>query len=425
MLGQVMKIIEMFIVGSFDDGSFVQSIFEPTPGKCIPQVYGKLREVAWKQLDVLLEKETAEVAYASRSFFIKEVDEKILDKVKLELNDFYKALLSEGKLALPEQIAEFHKVVQDCDFKEDLFSCIASWYVESEMAIDTLCRISLYNLIDEKVEPSLAFKIQEIWELSSDASTYSQYFLRVFCYLGTQMTPKMFKMFMKFPTATLVSKLTFMFGVRFMLGMPLFSAATTSTLGLISVPAICAFIMNKINDYKKKREVQLCFDTFKQITSNLTWDNDDLNALIHQAYFFRFQDTDDETLAQAVNSALSKRVHELLDGVDKYKEGTVVKQFSYEDEMLNRIILKEIQISRHEGLDVSAIDDWVLVEVLTEPQHIDFDMMSFIEDAESDEEEQATSPPHGEIRRESVKMKKMLEDEEKAKNANHWWPFGS
>jgi len=73
-----------------------------------------------------------------------------------------------------------------------------------------------------------------------------------------------------------------------MLGMPLLSAASASTIGVIAAPVVGGFIMNKIVDYKNYREVEACFEEFKTITSNIMHDNEDLSELIHQAFFYKF-----------------------------------------------------------------------------------------------------------------------------------------
>lgn len=50
-------------------------------------------------------------------------------------------MLEKGALKLPQELAPLKELVDECDFKDDLYNCIANWYVETELAIDILRRI--------------------------------------------------------------------------------------------------------------------------------------------------------------------------------------------------------------------------------------------------------------------------------------------
>ena len=52
-------------------------------------------------------------------------------------------------------------------------------------------------------------------------------------------------------------------------------------------PAALGAIVMKIAEYKDYKEIEQCFEGFKIITSNLTWDNNELLLLVHEAFHFK------------------------------------------------------------------------------------------------------------------------------------------
>lgn len=86
----------------------------------------------------------------AKSYFIRKVDGEILGRIKDELKFYYYTLLERGKFELPEDIRKFRDETNDMEFKHTLYRCIASWYVETETAIDLINRIQLYQIMDRK-----------------------------------------------------------------------------------------------------------------------------------------------------------------------------------------------------------------------------------------------------------------------------------
>ena len=89
----------------------------------------------------MLRLEDPEVQYGSKSFFIREVDQRILPMIRLELVSCYYNMLVEGIIKLPDELRKLNDQIQNYEFKNELYRCIAEWYVETEIAIDTLRRI--------------------------------------------------------------------------------------------------------------------------------------------------------------------------------------------------------------------------------------------------------------------------------------------
>ena len=56
--------------------------------------------------------------------------------------------MENGSLELPSDIKKFRKVIDQAEFRHSLYRCIACWYIETEIAIDIINRVRLYNVID-------------------------------------------------------------------------------------------------------------------------------------------------------------------------------------------------------------------------------------------------------------------------------------
>ncbi len=151
-------------------------------------------------------------------------------------------------------------------------------------------------------------------------------------------------------------KVVSMFIFRFALGMPLLSTTAVAAAGVAAVPASLAYLMSKIQDYKDYREIDQCFESYKLITSNLEWSKKELLLLVHEAFHYKHQVS---PIRKEILDALEARIEGLLDACDKFKDGTIVKQFNHSDEMLDRLVIKEITESQARGEDIEELKDWV------------------------------------------------------------------
>lgn len=140
---------------------------------------------------------------------------------------------------------------------------------------------------------------------------------------------------------------------RSAISTPIIAAALFSALGTVVLSFGLQLIFNKLGDYKKMREVELAFHDFKIITSNLTWDNQYLQKLLLDACYFK--ETEATTQYLSIVKVIDSKLKEMLEGTQKYRDGTVIKQFNSEDEKLRSLVIKDLT---DEGLE-----DWIEVSI--------------------------------------------------------------
>mmetsp|Transcript_8146 Transcript_8146/g.7729 ORF Transcript_8146/g.7729 Transcript_8146/m.7729 type:complete len:165 (+) Transcript_8146:758-1252(+) len=134
---------------------------------------------------------------------------------------------------------------------------------------------------------------------------------------------------------------------------PILAAAIFSTLGTVFISFGFQLLFSKLADVKKMREVELAFSDFKVITSNLTWDNQFLQKLVLDSCFYK----ELELMPQyeSAVTAIEAKLHEMIEGSQKYRDGTVVKQFNEEDTKLKSLVVKD--------LEDEELNDWVEVSI--------------------------------------------------------------
>ena len=149
----------------------------------------------------MLKTEPVDIQYGSKSFFIREVDQKILPMIRMELVSCYYNMMIDGDLQLPDEIGKLASEIEEFDFKHDLFRCVAEWYVETEIAIDTLRRISLYQVLDKNLEKVFSIKFRKVWELQSEHASFPIMALKIFCYIGSKMGGAALKLMLRYPVS--------------------------------------------------------------------------------------------------------------------------------------------------------------------------------------------------------------------------------
>lgn len=156
---------------------------------------------------------------------------------------------------------------------------------------------------------------------------------------------------------------------RSAVSVPLLSAAPMLTLGTAFVTVGLHFLFNKLSDYKSLREVELAFNDFKVITSNLIWDNRELQRLVIEACYrqhkdFQIVDTEGRGITVqktktpqtfSASAVIQARLKDMLEGNDKFRDGTIIKQFNSEDDKLKSIVTKEVE--------EDGFEDWVEVSI--------------------------------------------------------------
>jgi len=101
------------------------------------------------------------------------------------------------------------------------------------------------------------------------------------------------------------------------------------------------------------REVELAFNDFKVITSNLTWDNQMLQKLLLDSCFYK--ELGMKTKYASTVKAIEAKLSEMLEGSQKYRDGTVIKQFDNEDKKLQSLVIKDLKDDE--------MEDWVEVSI--------------------------------------------------------------
>lgn len=152
---------------------------------------------------------------------------------------------------------------------------------------------------------------------------------------------------------TIMMKILYFIIFRSAISTPIIAAALFSTLGTVVISVGLQLFFSKLSDYKKMREVQLAFNDFKVITSNLSWDNQILQNLLLDASFYK--ETESKTQYMSAIKAIESKLNEMLDGSQKYRDGTVIKQFGSEDEKLKNLVIKDLQDDE--------LTDWIEVSI--------------------------------------------------------------
>lgn len=86
---------------------------------------------------------------------------------------------------------------------------------------------------------------------------------------------------------TILMKVIYFIIFRSAISTPIIAAALFSTLGTALISFGLQLMFKKLTDYKKIREVELAFEDFKVITSNLSWDNQQLQRMVMDATFYK------------------------------------------------------------------------------------------------------------------------------------------
>ena len=152
---------------------------------------------------------------------------------------------------------------------------------------------------------------------------------------------------------TIMMKVIYFIIFRSAITTPFIATALISSLGSVFVSTGLHFVFRKINDYKKMREVELAFKDFQVITSNLTWDNEELQHCVLDAVYYKELNLKAQYLPAV--KVIESKLNEIIEGTDKYRDGTIVKQFNSEDDKLRSLVTKDV---KDEGLE-----EWVEVSV--------------------------------------------------------------
>ena len=137
-------------------------------GTTINSVYGKLREIAYKNLLRVTREFDPSVKKEAIMYFIIKVDHNLFEQVRLEAVEMYKQQLTEEKISLPGEIKQFQKLISKHSIKQKLYQCIAEWYVEAEVSIDVVRRIYMYGIFEGKKEKKILDTLKKNWELKSN-----------------------------------------------------------------------------------------------------------------------------------------------------------------------------------------------------------------------------------------------------------------
>eukprot|EP00345_Euplotes_harpa_P010831 CAMPEP_0168337242 /NCGR_PEP_ID=MMETSP0213-20121227/12052_1 /TAXON_ID=151035 /ORGANISM="Euplotes harpa, Strain FSP1.4" /LENGTH=470 /DNA_ID=CAMNT_0008342651 /DNA_START=23 /DNA_END=1435 /DNA_ORIENTATION=+ len=367
------QIIQNFILDGFDfDGTILKDVSCQT-GTTISSVYGKLREMAYKNLMRVTKEFDTSVRLEAKIYFITVVDGEIFERVRNEAVNVYKQQLLEGKIPLPGEIKQFQPLINKYAIKDKLYQCIAEWYVEAEVSIDIVRRIYMYQIFEGKKNKKILDQLKKSWELKSNYYIdFESAFLSMICYLGTKLLTHLNSSIFELSKISIMMKVIYFIIFRSAVSVPILTTAPLLTLGTAFVSVGLSFIFNKISDYKKIREVELAFNDFKVITSNLIWDNRELQRLVLEACYredktFGYVETDHRKVYSidsnpqnqhySAADVIEARLKDMLAGHDKYRDGTIIKQFNSEDEKLKTLVIKDV--------DEEGFEDWI--EVVLDP----------------------------------------------------------
>jgi len=146
----------------------------------------------------------------------------------------------------------------------------------------------MYGLLEGKRQKLILEKLKNSWELKSNYYIdFETAFLSMICYLGTKVLAQFNSGFFEFSKVTIMMKVLYFIIFRSAISTPILAAALFSTLGTVFISMGLHFVFSRISDYKKIREVELAFQDFKVITSNLSWDNEQLQRLLMDATYYR------------------------------------------------------------------------------------------------------------------------------------------
>lgn len=140
---------------------------------------------------------------------------------------------------------------------------------------------------------------------------------------------------------------------RSAISTPIIATAILSSIGTVVISAGLHFVFSKISDYRKMREVELAFSDFKVITSNLSWDNQFLQRLLMDASYYK--ETNATSQYNSTVKAIESKLNEMLEGNQKYRDGTVIKQFDSEDQKLKHLVIQDLQDDE--------LEDWIEVKI--------------------------------------------------------------
>lgn len=167
-LSDTKEVIQNFVLEAFDSKGNLLSDVNCQTGTIINTIYGKLREVAYKHFLKVTRGYDSKTRAITKMYFISIIDGEIFERVRREAVEKYKMLLSQGKIALPGEIKQFHTLIKKYGIKDKLYQCIAEWYVEAEVSIDIVRRIQMYGILEGKKEKIISDKLKKAWELHSN-----------------------------------------------------------------------------------------------------------------------------------------------------------------------------------------------------------------------------------------------------------------
>lgn len=271
------KVIQNFIYDAFDEGGKLFRDFNSQAGTMINTVFSKLREVAFKHFLKETKGFDAKTRALAKIYFIHIVDGEVFSRVRKEAIDHYNVLLSQGIIPLPGEIKQFEKLIKKFHIKEKLYKCIAEWYVEAEVSVDIIRRIQMYGILEGHKEKQMYEKLKKAWELKSNYYIdFQSAFLSMICYLGTKLLSQFNSGLFEWSKVTIMMKVIYFIIFRSAISTPLIATALISSLGSVFISTGLGYVFKKLSDYKKMREVELAFRDFQVITSNLSWDNIEL-----------------------------------------------------------------------------------------------------------------------------------------------------
>ena len=114
-------VIENFVIEAFDDNGRLFEEASCQSGTTINTVYGKLREVAYKHFLKVTRGYDSKTRAVCKMYFISQVDGEIFENVRKEAIGYYKKQISEGNIPLPQEIKQFHSLIQKYGIKEKLY----------------------------------------------------------------------------------------------------------------------------------------------------------------------------------------------------------------------------------------------------------------------------------------------------------------
>ena len=162
------EIIKNYIMEAFDDSGKLFKENNSQTGTTINSVYGKLREIAYKNLLRVSKEFEPCVRKEAIMYFIVKVDHDLFEQVRQEAVEMYKQQIIDEKIPLPNEIKQFQKLISKHSIKQKLYQCIAEWYVEAEVSIDIVRRIYMYGIFEGTKEKKILDKLKRSWELKSN-----------------------------------------------------------------------------------------------------------------------------------------------------------------------------------------------------------------------------------------------------------------